>query len=516
MLREAVRPNRGRAARGSAKMIPAPVAGLNLRDSIASMKPDDALVLDNIFPETTYCRIRRGFTEWATDLPAAAETLMEWSGPTRSFFAATGTEIYDITAGGAVGAAVETGLTNARWQHLMFSNAGGNYLVAVNGADGVLTYDGTTWAIQTITGATATDFFQIASWKRRLWFAEFGSPSVWYLGADAISGAATELNLGGVWRNGGTLARIVSASYDTTASGAQDAIGFLSTNGELALYQGTDPASATTFWLAGVYQMGVPVGDRSSYQSGGDTVLITNDGVLSMLEMMRVGDRSAAPRASITDRIALDFIRDVELYGQNFGWQLIGYPAGHMALVNVPTSGSTSRQWVMNTITGAWCKFTRHNASCWGLFNNALYFADKNSGTIYRADSGRDDNGAVIPWALKGSFQPAGNVAQLKKMTMMQPIVRTNGTATFGVGVDVDYGDASPDSIFNSQSAAAIWDVDLWDVGVWGGPQMVQDWIAVNGIGRVVSVMMRGSTIGVEMQINAYHLITEPAPGLAL
>jgi len=497
-------------------MIPAPFSGLNLRDSIATMKSEDALILDNVFPETTYCRVRRGYTAWATDLPATPETLMERAGASREFFAASGTAIYDITAGGAVGAAVKTGLTNARFQHLMFSNTGGNYLVAVNGADGVLTYDGSTWATQTITGATAAGFFQVASWKRRLWFAESGTSSAWYLGADAISGAATELILGGVWRNGGTLARIISTSYDTNSAGMQDHIGFLSTNGELALYQGTDPADPSTFGLAGVFQMGAPVGDRCSYQSGGDVVIITNDGALSMLQMMQVGDRAAAARASITDKIALDFTRDVALYAQNYGWQILGYPAGHMAILNVPTSATRARQWVMNTVTGAWCKFTNHNAACWGLFNNNLYFGAQEGGVVYRADNSAADNDAVIPWSMKTAFQAVGTVGELKKFTMLQPIVRTNGGANFGVGVDVDYGDASPDSIFNSQTSAAIWDVDLWDVGVWGGPQMIQEWIAINGVGRVASIMMRGSTIGVEMQINAFHIITEPARGPAL
>ena len=49
-----------------------------------------------------------------------------------------------------------------------------------------------------------------------------------------------------------------------------------------------------------------------------------------------------------------------------------------------------------------------------------------------------------------------------------------------------------------------------------GGMEMVQDWISLLGIGRVAAVMMRGTTIGVEAEINAFHLIAEPSRGPAL
>ena len=40
-----------RVSRGVARQFPAPVGGLNARDSVANMPVSDALILDNIFPE---------------------------------------------------------------------------------------------------------------------------------------------------------------------------------------------------------------------------------------------------------------------------------------------------------------------------------------------------------------------------------------------------------------------------------------------------------------------------------
>jgi hypothetical protein len=515
MMRRQQPPRALRPVVGRQAQIPAPVGGLNARDALTGMPEQDALELTNIIPETTFCRLRRGYTEWATGISDPVETLMEWAGPSREFFAAAGDSIYDVTASGAVGTAVVTGLANARFQHIMFSNAAGNFIVAVNGADGVQTYDGTTWATQTLTGVTAANLFQVASWKRRLWFAEQGTPNAWYLGVDAIAGAANSLNLGSVWRSGGTLVRIISTSYDTTASGAQDYIGFVSSKGEIAVYQGTDPTSAGTFGLVGVFVLGSPVGNRCSYQSGGDTVVLTNDGALSLLEMMRVGDRTAAPRAAITDKIGSLVSADTGLYGPLFGWQIIGYPAAHLAVLNVPTSTTTARQYVMNAITGAWCQWSGHNAACWSLFNDRLYFGGFD-GVVYRADDGTNDNGNAIPWTVKTAYQDFGSAGVQKRFTLLRPIMLLNGVSGFEVGLDVDYGNAEIFGVLSAAISAAQWDVALWDVDVWGGQTMVRDWASVGPIGRVASAQMRGSSIGVELTLNAFDIMMEPSrvPGL--
>ena len=98
--------------------IPAPVGGLNARDSVADMPPTDALLLDNLFPSPTSVGVRGGSTTWATGLPGPVNTLACFSsaGGTRKLFAASGTGIYDVTASGAVGSAAVSGLTSSFWQ----------------------------------------------------------------------------------------------------------------------------------------------------------------------------------------------------------------------------------------------------------------------------------------------------------------------------------------------------------------------------------------------------------------
>jgi len=332
-----------RVARGVARQIPAPVGGLNARDSVASMPGSDALILDNIFPERSWVEVRKGYTSHATGMTGAVETLMDYNGPTPKLFAVANGSIFDASSAGAVGAAAVTGLTNNRFQFTNFTNAAASWLICVNGADGVRTWDGSAWATQTITGVTAANLFCVTTWKRRVWFGEQDTSKAWYLPTDAVSGAANSINLGAVWRYGGTIAGIVAPSFENFGTGLDDYIGFISTRGELALYRGTDPASANTFTLQGVFRLGAPIGRRFYVQTGGDIALLNVDGVVSLTEAMQL-DRSVSQKSAVTDKITRLFTDAVQLYGSNFGWQLTVYPEGHRVIVNVPISSTVAVQ----------------------------------------------------------------------------------------------------------------------------------------------------------------------------
>jgi hypothetical protein len=508
VLRTALRNNPSRVAVARDAVVPVPVGGLNARDAEDSMPAADALTLDNWFPEASYLRLRRGFTAWATGFPAAVETLMEWSGPASSkFLAASRNGIYDITAGGAIGAAGKS-VTNARLQHTMFSNTGGNYLVAVNGADGVLTFDGTTWTTQAITGATATAFNYVSSWGRRLWFGSATDSKAYYLGVDAIAGPASAIDLGAVWRRGGALRAILSVSFDTGTSGLNNYLGFLSSNGELAVYGGTDPAAAATFGIVGRYQIGTPVGARSWTQYGGDILLLTQDGCVSLTKSIQL-DRANTNAASTTDKIVRMFSDDWRSYNALFGWQVITYANGHAIFVNVPTSGTTSQQYVQSTVTGAWCRYTGMNARCWGLYSDNLYFGGANA--VYRSDIGTDDAGAAIVGRIRTAFN-RHRTAGVKRYTMVRPTMRATGDPKALLTLDVDFERTAQPVGFNVQILEAQWDTAKWDVALWpGSTSSIRGWTAASALGRVVSVGMATSTIGAEINLTSFDLMFEPA-----
>lgn len=504
-----------RIARGQVRQIPAPTGGLNAVDSLADMAAGDALILDNIFPERSWVELRRGYASHATGMTGAVETLMDYNGPTPSMWAVANNSIFNVSSPGAVGAAAVTGLTNNRFQFTNFTNSAGSWLIACNGADGVRSWNGTTWATQTITGVTPATLFCVISWKRRLWFGEQGSSRAWYLPTDAVAGAASSINLGAVWRYGGTIAAIVAPSFENFGTGLDDYIGFISTRGELALYRGTDPAAAANFTLQGVFRLGAPVGRRFFVQSGGDIALMNIDGVISLTEAMQL-DRSVSQRSAVTDKITRLFADSAASYSSLFGWQLVVYPEGHRVIVNVPVSSTEAIQYVMNTLSGAWCRYTNHNAACWVTWNGGLYFGSMTGGQIFRADFGTNDNGSDIPWRLKTAFNDFKVPGRLKRFTLLRPMIQATNSPNANISLDVDYGDITELNIATSPITSGQWDSALWDASTWGGTQTLRPWVSLGKIGYVGAVRMAGQTRGLTLQISAFDVVFEPAQVLGL
>jgi hypothetical protein len=183
--------------------LPAPVGGLNARDAYTDMKPEDAVNLTNVFPEANYCVVRGGFAENTTGLVLPVRTLMTWNGLTGvdQLFGGAGSSIW--TGAPGVGAEVVSGLSSVDLQWTCLENAGGMFLVYVNGVDDPGSYDGSIWATLAITGATASNFVNVTQFKERLWFCSVGSLDLHYLGIQAVAGPATVYPLGAVFRRGG-------------------------------------------------------------------------------------------------------------------------------------------------------------------------------------------------------------------------------------------------------------------------------------------------------------------------
>lgn len=494
---------------------PASTKGLNLRDSKTKMDKRFALVLDNIFPEETYVRLRRGAEARVTGFPGPVESLMEWSGAASAkLFAASVAGIYDASTPGTVGAAVVTGLTNAKWQHTGFANAGANYLVAVNGADPVKNYDGTSWTEPAITGVTPANLIGVAAHKNRLWFIEKETTNAWYLAANAIAGSATKFDLGAVFSRGGKLQLIGRLSQDA-GDGVDDFLAFYSSNGEIAVYQGTDPADANAWALSGVFLAGAPVGNRALLRVGGDQALIGADGIVSTQRMLAL-DRTAADQASVSNRIDPALATAIRLYGSNDGWQAVSYPGGHMALINVPISSSRSIQYVMNTQTRAWCRFTGWNAKCFGVFQDRLYFGTADS--VVLADTGTADLGLEIEADMLPAFQDFGSGSLLKNFKMARPLFRSNALPTLAIRMNTDYGDDRPTAADATavSAASATWGSSVWGAFVWAAQTTQRAWYAALGSGFTASPRLYVSTATATLELDAIDVIYERAAVVAV
>ena len=504
-MRQAARTKGARTAVSSSASLPAPVGGWNARDSMAAMKPEDAIVMENWFPLTTECQLRKGYTQHATGITGQVESLMTYAGgATEKLFAVAGGSFYNVSVAGAVGAAVASGKTNSRWQYTNVSTAGGNFMYAANGVDKPMLYDGATWTLidgastPAITGVTTTTLTTPIVFKNRVWFIGKNTLKTWYLPVSSVGGAANAIDVSSIAQRGGYIVAHATWTIDA-GTGVDDYYVIVTSNGEVIVYQGTDPSSATTWALRGVWALGSPVGERCLYKFAGDLFYISQDGLVPMagaLQSSRVN-----PRVAITDKIQFAISSAVSLYATNFGWSLLYYAPENMLILNVPVGeGSGQEQYAMNTISKSWARFTGWNANCWELFGDAPYFGG--NGFVGHAWNGYTDDVSNIAGTCIQAFSTYGNPGNLKRWTMTRPILRASGRPTISGAMNVDF-----DLTYNTAPLSfaptlyGAWDTALWDTGVWGADfSIYQAWQGVSGVGYYGAPQMKIASSGIDVR----------------
>lgn len=275
-----------------------------------------------------------------------------------------------------------------------------------------------------ITGIATTSLTQVWSFKERLFFVEKDSQSVWYLPTESIGGAASEINLGSVFRRGGNVSFGAAWSLDS-GTGLDDVCVIVSENGEVAIYQGTDPDSAATWGLTGVYDIGSPVNKHASFKMGGDLAIISEDGIIPISEAIR-RDRASLKGAAITAPIENAWADAVVDETVAHRITATVFPRGTMLLVGVATlDGSDNTALVMNTTTRAWCRYTKWDVRCSVDANDKLYFGS-NDGSVYLAETGGSDEGTAFTGVCVPKFTARGSANKF----MTRALVVTRGNAT--------------------------------------------------------------------------------------
>jgi len=496
---------------------PAPVGGWDAVSPLAAMKPDRAILMDNWFPQPGYVEVRRGFTSFASGMGSGVvESLMPYSGTTTSaskLYAAANNNIYEISTG--TPSADVTSLTNNRWQHVNFTTSAAKFLWICNGADAPRHYNGSAWATPslTITTFSSSDIIHVNAHKRRLWVVFKNSTVAGYLPTESVAGVVTNFDLGPFFTRGGYLVAMATWTIDG-GDGVDDKAVFISSEGQAAVYVGTDPSSSNTWQLEGVYNLGPPIGRRCFIQSAGDLAIINDDGVLPLSRALGV-DRAAAPQVAITARINRAMSDAARSYRSNFGWEMITYTAGTMLLLNVPVvEGTTQHQYAMNTLTGAWSRFTGQNANCWAVFKNNLYFGG-NSGAVFKADTGGKDNSETISAILQTAYSDFGTTGRLKKFGMAQPIVTTASDGKPSIGISTDYKDnavvGTPTSVTTGFSVYDTAKYDSTDIYA-SDSSVTAEWTNLSGYGQVASLHVRASKSSTEdsvIRLNSINVTYE-------
>lgn len=484
----------------------APTGGWRTDITLAEMKKDAAFQLDNFFPESNRVRARYGSNTFASGLGASVQTVMPYS--TTKLFASAGTKVFDISAGG-VATSVVTGQTGARWSQVLHTNVGGTFLRLVNGLDAPLLYDGSTWVNTAITGSglTASNLSVGILYRSRQWFIEKNTTKIWYLATDAVSGAATSIPMGGNMKFGGVLVGMGVWTIPV-ATGIQQCLCVMTSEGEILVWQGSDPSTASGFTLLGTFKVGRPLGyDRCFLNVGADLAIMTTDGIIPISKAVQL-DRGSTDLGAITAGIGPTWLQTIADQGATSDeWQLIGFPKRRMAIVNLPESAGPY-QYVMNTETGAWCRFYGLASVCWGTWNDRLFFGTA-SGNVIEAEVGSNDSGNAIDCLMAGSWQTFGDPIAPKYSTLIGASLQAGGSTTFYLGVTADYSVTTPQALSNvlPTQKAAKWDVSLWDQAYFAGTSIGRLFATGTATGVALAPVVRAVISGDNVSISEAGVI---------
>lgn len=481
-----------------------PFKGWNTRDHLAKLDPVYAPKLDNLYAEDGRLTLRNGYEEHVTTLGGTVESLFAFSaGATQELFAAADGRIWDVTT---TRSSVSTGHSSNRWDDTMFAAGGAQYLVIANGADAVRNYNGSSWTTPTINNVSSSDLKGVASHKNRLWFIEDGTTSAWYLPVNAIAGDASELDFGALCKKGGELAAIDTWTRDG-GDGLDDLLAVITSEGEVLVYQGTDPASASTWSLVGIYSIPAPLGGtRCTVKAGADLYILTRTGLISLDAIMQ--GYPAVP--SISGAIEPSFVDQARQYADSLVWDTLWDRQANRLIVNVPNVESEPTQFVYSLQSAAWTRLIGQPARCWAEFDGGVYFGSQDA-TVYQADTGTSDDGDPITGEVVFSPSEYG-VPGIKHWRRARVHFFSAASVVPTVQMMSDYATISGSlaaSTTLSPGTGAVWDVDDWDVALWAGAATAQSLIVtLNGRGftGALRVAVKSADEGVQItgaEINA-------------
>ena len=493
--------------------IPAPVGGLNSRDSVDNMGQLDAIRMSNFFPSTGKITMRNGYASFCTGVGSGdVETLVEHNAGDNRQLLAVGSNgtLYQINTGSAV--SKKTGLSNGRFQTAAFNG----YTVFVNGTDTPFSWNGSTEADLTITlsdSSSADSLKGVHVFKNRVYYFRGDEQKFYYSASvDTFSGNFTLFNLGLVDDVGGNLIQIKTLTQDG-GEGMDDLIAFIMDSGIVLVYSGSNPGSG--FALVGSYRIAEPVNEiRGAAKFGGDVAVITTEGVVALSKVF-TKDTIGTSASALSEKIRGDIIEQVAETRTTKGWQIFLDPKGDKIIINFPTGDGTDpyNQFVFNPIINAWCLFENIPARVWGQYNNDVFFGGA-SGVVYKITGNADGSSAIVA-DVATAFNYFGDRGSMKRFTSVAPMLEglvSNISFNFGIAVDHEAVTLLDLATASFTTNTATWDTAVWDEEHWSdalGSTITQRRKATNRMGRSVSFRLKvsSSTQAISFVSTNYHIL---------
>lgn len=340
---------------------------------------------------------------------------------------------------------------------------------------------------------TSADMAFVWVYKNRLYFAEKGTMNAWYLNIDSIGGTATKFPLAGLYALGGELLFGQRWSLSSGGDGGlSEQCAFVSSEGEVAIFQGLYPGDAGTWTQQGLYRIGKPLGRRSFIRGAGDLAIATSIGLVPLSKAIEL-DMTALTVASISYPIADAWSAAIDQRGFE-RWQGSVWPEQKIAAFAPPTAVGTIGPvlFVANTETGAWSRFTGWDAQCMEVYGGRLFFGSLDAGVFIANETGADDGvpytGAVMPL-----FEDFATPASIKLPKVGRYVVRASAAVQMRISWQGDFNEslpAAPDAT-ELAGAGSVWGSGVWGQSVWSEnlPRLLDDkWQSLSGIGYTGSI----------------------------
>lgn len=355
-----------------------------------------------------------------------------------------------------------------------------------------------------ITGVDTNKLSYVFAFKNRLVFIQKDSFNIWYLPIDQIGGEAKSFPLGAEFSLGGKLLFGASWSLDT-GNGLHNNCVFVSDEGEVVVYDGTDPDAAETWGKVGHYQTGKPRGPKAFIRGGGDLIIATDIGMVPLSQALQT-DYAVLSSKAISYPIEAAWNEAVAL--RTAPWDCITWPERQMVVVCLPTlNEQLPEMYVVNARTGAWAKYTNWDGTCLEIFNGRLFFGSTN-GRVVEANVTGLDEGKPFTAAYVPLFNDLKTPASIKTTGIVRSVTRGPTEVNVQLSIQEDYVvDLPPPPAAVSTGLVGTWGSAIWGESEWGGETKVsvqQEWDSAGGSGYALSPAIQitsGSLVPLDTQI---------------